>query len=204
MTYSDLEGDPRRWPPLGMPTGSVRALLTLMVVAVVTTNLGRESELNILWVETLLFALAHYFTSRRLVELPKEVILRLEDEGVLRRERHPLFLPRHSIRVIILGAFIALGVYLYQEGRLANSRALSLLILIAAYLAGCLVRVICDAWNHWRGRPGWRVWGDAKALIVLAAVMFVGVPELMEETVAIPPWSEQVALSLVLFYFGSR
>ena len=32
---NEFEGSPKTWPPLGMPTGSVRALLTLIMVAVV-------------------------------------------------------------------------------------------------------------------------------------------------------------------------
>jgi len=58
---SEFEGSPKTWPPLGLPTGSVRALLTLIVVSVVITQLSLNREVNPLWTETLLIALAHYF-----------------------------------------------------------------------------------------------------------------------------------------------
>jgi hypothetical protein len=34
----EFEGSPKTWPPLGLPTGSVRALLTLIIVAVVVAK----------------------------------------------------------------------------------------------------------------------------------------------------------------------
>ena len=46
-----------------MPAGSVRALLTLLVVAVVAVRLIQNLDLG-LWRETLMIVLAHYFTSR--------------------------------------------------------------------------------------------------------------------------------------------
>ena len=103
---NEFENSPKTWPPLGLPTGSVRALLTLIVVAVVIarTALGRSPDP--LWIETLLIALAHYFTSRRFVSLTPAVLQRLEQEGVLEKERHPLYLPKNSIRTIVVGAFV--------------------------------------------------------------------------------------------------
>src|ERR1700722_13575475 len=88
-------------PPLGLPNGSVRALLTLLVVAVVIVQVGRGQEVGPLWTETLMIVLAHYFTSRRFVNLSPDVMRRLEAEGHLETESNPLHLPRHSIRVIL-------------------------------------------------------------------------------------------------------
>jgi hypothetical protein len=57
----------RRRPPLGLPSGSVRALLTFLIVAVVLVQLARGRDVETLWTETMMIALAHYFTSRLLV-----------------------------------------------------------------------------------------------------------------------------------------
>src|SRR5215471_7312168 len=70
-------------PPLGLPRGSVRALLTLMIVAVVAVEVARGREFEVLWTETLMIALAHYFTSRRFIHLPVVVLRRLEEDGYL-------------------------------------------------------------------------------------------------------------------------
>src|SRR5688572_26309267 len=93
-------------PPLGLPSGSVRAILTLLIVAVVVVQVIRGTEVERLWIETLMIALAHYFTSRRFISLPPDVIRRLETEGHVEHEAHPLCLPRHSIRAILALTFI--------------------------------------------------------------------------------------------------
>ena len=155
MEPNEFEGSPKTWPPLGMPTGSVRALLGLLVVAVVVTKLARgdefQTEHDKLWIVTLLISLTHYFTSRRFVALTPEVRRQLEDDGVIDRERHPLFLPRNSIRVIIVGAFGWLAYYLYTNGRLQEHHVASLLGMMAAFLLGAMVRGI----GHWMN--GYRI-----------------------------------------------
>ncbi|HET6423195.1 MAG TPA: hypothetical protein VFG20_05900 [Planctomycetaceae bacterium] len=201
---AELEGSPQTWPPLGMPTGSVRALLTLIVVAVVVMNLATGRDLDVIWVETLLMALAHYFTSRRFVELPKDVRLKLERDGILEEEQHPLFLPKHSIRLVLLASFAGLAAYLYRENRLWEPRAATLLGMIFAYLLGSLLRGFGRWWNRGRTTPPSRFWGDAKALVVLTMVgavalcEFTGMRDILDDRV------HKVALGLLLFYFGSR
>jgi hypothetical protein len=198
------EGSPKDWPPLGLPVGSVRALLTLAIVAVVVSNLAQKREPDPLWIETLLIALAHYFTSRRFVALPPGVVKRLEQEGVIDKEQHPLFLPRHTIRTLILAAFAGLAVYLYREHRLFEPQALTLLLIVAAYVLGALVRGISGWIGRWRTRRPSRFWGDAKAVIVLLAIALVAFAEFLNFADQLPPEAHKVALGLVLFYFGSR
>lgn len=197
----ELDSSPETWPPLGLPSGSVRALLTLITVAVVVSNLAHGVKPDALWIGTLLVALAHYFASRRAVVLPPDVIARLESEGVLRRERNPLFLPRHSIRAIIVLAFAGLAVYLYREGKLLEPAPLSVLGIVSAYLLGALVRGVTGWLN--RRRTQSRFWGDARATIVLVAMVLAAIPELLQVPVPIPHLHE-IALYLMLFYFGSR
>lgn len=198
------EGAPTEWPPLGLPTGSVRAMLTLFVVAVVTVNVARGQDIDLIWTETLLIAMAHYFTTRRFVTLPPEVLKRIQDEGVVEQEKHPLFLPQHSIRFLILAAFIGLGVYLYQEKRLFEARSISLLGIVFAYIAGTCVRTVGSWFRRSTGRKPSSMWGDAKALIVLAAVALAGLPELFGMPEILPAEAHRIALALMLFYFGSR
>jgi hypothetical protein len=197
------EENPKKRPPLGLPVGSVRALLTLLIVGVVTRSVALGRELDVLWVETLLIALAHYFTSRRFINLPPDVVKKVKAEGLIQDEKHPLFLPRHSIRFLLIAAFAGLGVYLYREGRLLEPRAVSLLGIVAAYIVGCLVRGIAAWFGGRRRTPPSTLWGDLKALIVLAAVAAAGLPELL----GTDPWPleyQKAALALLLFYFGSR
>ncbi len=200
----ELEDSPKSWPPLGLPTGSVRALLTLLTTAVVITSVVRRRDLDLLWFETLLIALAHYFTTRRFVSLPPEVIEQLQRQGLVELESHPLFLPRHSIRTLILAAFVGLGIYLDREGRLYERDAISLLGIVAAYLLGAIVRGITGWFTRLRDRPPSRFWGDARALIVLAVMLAAAIPEFLNAGGTLPPELHKIALGLMLFYFGSR
>lgn len=201
---NEFEQSPKTWPPLGLPTGSVRALLTLIVVAVVVARVALGKSLDPLWIETLLIALAHYFTSRRFVSLPPAVLQRLEQEGVIEKERHPLYLPKNSIRTIIIGSFVGLGIYLYREPKLVTSEAIALLSMVFAYLLGAIVRGISSWFTKRRAQPITGVWGDIKALIVLGAIVVAAVPALFDVGVQLPPLVDRIALGLTLFYFGSR
>lgn len=200
----EYEGSPRTWPPLGLPQGSVRALLTLTMVAVSVSNLVRGKETDALWIQTLLVALAHYFATRRLVALPNDVVERLELERVVERERHPLFLPRYSIRLIIVAAFVGTAIYLYREGRLFEPKAVSLLGTILAYVLGTLVRGVSEWFQRRRNARPHHLWADIRALVVLGALAIVAVPQFVDVPFQIPRPMLEVVLGLVLFYFGVR
>ncbi len=201
---NEFENSPKTWPPLGLPTGSVRALLTLIVVAVVVARVALGKSLDKLWIETLLIALAHYFTSRRFVSLPPNVMLRLEQEGVIAKERHPLYLPKNSIRTIIIGSFVGLGIYLYREPKLVTPEAIALLSMVFAYLLGAIVRGVASWFHRRRSQPITGMWGDIKALIVLGAILVAAVPAVFDIGLQAPPLVDRIALGLTLFYFGSR
>ena len=198
------QGSPKYWPPLGLPVGSVRAILTLSVVAIVISSVARGYDLDLLWTETLLIALAHYFTSRRFVSLPPEVLARIQQEGILEKDRPPLYLPRHSIRLLIIGSFIALGVYLFRQNRLWEPRAVSLLGIVAAYALGAIIRSISSWFGSRTGRRASAGWGDFKAIIVLLAMAVAGIPEIISMPELLPSIIHKIALGLMLFYFGSR
>lgn len=211
---NEFEGSPRTWPPLGLPTGSIRAILTLIVVAVVVTRLARGKDIlagtdsakdyDLLWVEALLIALSHYFTTRRFVELPPDILRQLESDGVIERERQPLYLPRNSIRLIIIGAFGWLAYYLYTQGALYENHAFSLIVLMSSYLVGTLVRGISRWRNRGQIRKSSGTFGDIKALLTLIAMLAVAVPEFMNTPQILPIQFYRVALVMMLFYFGSR
>ena len=107
---------------LGLPSGSIRAILTLMTVAFITIQTARGERVSLLWFESLMIVLAHYFASRRLVQLSPELRTRLTKEGVLEAEPNPLYLPRYSLRLLIVGAFAALAALPLAKWAAARSR----------------------------------------------------------------------------------
>ena len=198
------KGSPETWPPLGLPTGSVRALLTLTVVGVVIHSVVRQHSLDIIWTETLLIALAWYFTSRRFVALPPAVIERLQNEGVIEQESSPLFLPRHSIRFLLTASFTGLGIWLYQQGRIFNAREFTLLLLVYSFVLGAILRNIAGWFYSRKLKRRSSGWGHIKAATVLLVVGFAAFAELMPDRGPIPVEFDRIALAMMLFYFGSR
>jgi hypothetical protein len=179
--------------PLRLPNGSIRALLTLLIVAVVISQMIRGNDIEVLWTETLLIALAHYFTSRRFIKLPPEAIDRLVAEGFIEAEHNPLFLPKCSIRVILICAFAGVAVFLYLQHRLFETPALSLLGVVFAYLLGVVARL-----KQFRG------WENVKATAVLLVLTCTAIAYLMNRSELVPHLWRNFTLGLVLFYFGSR
>lgn len=203
MTENPIPSDEPR-PPLGLPSGSVRAILTLLIVAVVAVQVIRGKEVERLWIETLMIALAHYFTSRRFISLPPDVIRRLETEGHVEHEAHPLYLPRHSIRAILVLTFIGLAVYLYQENRLIEQQAISILGVVFAFLLGVIARAILAWWSKGRRPRAIVWWEDLKAAVVLLVLACTATAYFFDRTDLLPEYARNTTLGLVLFYFGSR
>lgn len=165
---------------------------------------ARGQQLELLWIETLMIVLAHYFTSRRFIDLPSEVVQRLEQEGYLEHEPRPLYLPRHSIRFIIVFAFIILAVYLYFENRLLNTQALAILGTVFAYVFGIALRGLRQWWQKGAQSSTAIWWADLKATIVLLVLAITAVAYMLNMADLIPSQLRLAVLALVLFYFGSR
>jgi hypothetical protein len=195
----------RRRPPLGLPPGSVRALLTLLIISAVVVETVRGHKLDVALAEALMIVLASYFATRRVVDLPADLAAKLESEGHLPSERHPLYLPRFSVRIIIILTFVGLGAYLYQRQELFTERSLSTLGLVGAYFLGVLFRAATRLFGQRQLPEGLLDWfADLRAIVVLVAVVTLTGSYWIDRRDGLPEWAESTTLSLLLFYFGSR
>jgi hypothetical protein len=203
---SPLQRPTRNTGALGLPSGSIRAILTLMTVGFITLQTARGERVGLLWFESLMIVLAHYFASRRLVQMPRQLRERLIAEGVLEAEPNPLYLPRHSLRLIIIGAFVALAAYLFSQGRLLDPVAVPIFIAVGSYFLG----IAFHAFTSWRrqGRPKGAAtrFDDIRAVGTLVAMALVVVLQLTGWHALVPHGEklEALPLALMLFYFGSR
>jgi hypothetical protein len=140
--------------------------------------------------------------------MPPDTIARLEQDGVLEKEVHPLFLPKNSIRTLIVLGFAGLGVYLYRERHQFSpevlAQAATLLGIVFAYLLGALARTVGGWFNRRRVAPPSGTWGDFKALTVLIVLILAAIPQLLDQPLGLPDIFDQIALGLMLFYYGSR
>ncbi len=182
------------WDPLNLPRGSVRAIVTLALLGVLWTLMLTGKEVPLALAFVVLLVLGHYFGSRG---------GRDRVEG----ERPPLFLPRGSIRLLIVLGFGAVGWFLWNEGRFVLSvddRNTAIFFLLAALLVGFLVRKAADVVSGGKMTRPRRLFENVKAILVLAAVGIFAVYCLIAKKEAGMENLALVAVPVIVFYFGSR
>lgn len=202
---ADATDNPLARPPLGLPTGSVRALLALLIVGVIVVETVRGRQVDELWSETLLITLAHYFTSRRFVGLSPDVLKRLEQEGHLPVESNPLFLPKHSIRAAIVLSFAGLAYYVFAVQQVRSFTLVPpILITVGSYLLGIFARLVFGKRTGEAAGGQSRLWEDLKAISVILVMLATSVPFFLDHGDEVPRQLRSFTLAFVLFYFGSR
>ena len=92
---------------------------------------------------------------------------------------------------------------MYRENRL-QTQTLLILGVIFAYLLGIVARAIRKWWTKGTKGPALRSFADLKALVVLSILTYVAVAQMCDRPDLAPQPVRNVALGLVLFYFGSR
>ncbi len=200
--------------PLGLPPGSIRALLALIVVILVIDQILSGQSPGLLLSETLLIVLAHYFAQRPSVALPPKLAERLASHGVVEHAPNPLWLPTNTIRSIIFVSFLITAVVLFQRGELLSSPAATTVVVVLIYTSGYWLRPRPRSTAASQPPPKgffkhlWRLLGHGfmhlKALIIVLLGLILLLEGLLGELETMPMWMQELTLMLVLFYFGSR
>jgi hypothetical protein len=181
----------------GLPEGSIRALLAVLVTGAICVFLYRAPDHAVPdAMQNLMFViLGHYFASR----------------GGPSAGPAPLHLPSGSVRAILALGLLAVAVLLARQGRLfGGGDGAYTLILALAFVLGVLLARLASAIR--RGRPLPRPLANLKALVaVVAAVLLVlALYDLLPFDLGahsrLLPARRVVELlaGLVGFYFGSR
>jgi hypothetical protein len=130
---------------------------------------------------------------------------RLETEGEIARESNPLYLPKHTIRAVIVIAFGALAWYVFKVRHVRTfAETPPVLITVGSYLFGVFARGI---WSWRRQSPTElpsRLWEDLKAAAVVLIMLGTAVPYFLDQGEMVPPQVRSATLAAALFYFGSR
>ena len=203
----------RKTHALGLPEGSIRAVLALAIFATIWILLARQpGEVVPDYLRDLLFiVMGHYFAARR-----SPTVMATAPKGPA-----PLFLPRGSIRLVIFAGFAAVGVLLYRQGHLldpAHNPGVVTLMLVAGFLLGVTLARIGDWWKS-RGHRVSRGVEDVKAVVAMlsAAALILMVwnrydPLLIPRPAMFAKMPvrygdyglEHLFGAIVGFYFGSR
>jgi hypothetical protein len=205
-----LSGPTHRRHALGMPAGSIRALLAFMVLAVLwllalygMTPDGKIPVAFIYLQYVMILILAHFFAAHG------------STIGTHISHRSPLWLPSGSVRFILLAGDLGLIVWLFSrqrefapvpEGHLALP-----LILISGFILGYLVTKLVLAFSAGGQLPFWfqdvQAWFALLAVIglfVIALVYLVIRPNVPENLHFDMTTVETIVAAIVGFYFGAR
>lgn len=204
--------------PLGMPAGSVRAIITFMVLGLVWALLllpkERENVHIPIYLYYLMFLiLGHYFAARSHASAAPGV-----------KEKHPLWLPRGSIRFLIVAGFAGVLGYVYYEhlsdpaildrltpdaSDVINQKFLPV-VLVGAFMMGIIVAKVAHAVLAGpRGLPAW--FQDVLAWVSLLAILGLGFEVIMQlvinqalpDNLNLPHW-QAILTGIIAFYFGAR
>jgi len=199
----------RRRHALGLPAGSVRALLALMVLGllwaiVLLYNPEPDKEIPLLFVYLqylMILILASFFAAHG-SSIGTPVV-----DG-----RSPLGLPRGIIRLLLLAGFIGLAVWMYLNKREfiepVKAPGTLPLILIGSFALGYLVTWAVKSLAGVQ-LPYW--FQDVQAWLALLAMLGLGIELVLqfvinprlENPLDLTQW-EGILAAIVGFYFGAR
>jgi hypothetical protein len=197
---------------LGLPSGSIRALLAILVFGTAWTLLLMQPAAEVPdYLRDLLFIImGHYFAARRRASEAPEP------------GPPPLYLPRGSVRFFLVAGSIAVAALLYRGGQLTSlerNPGVVTLLLVGGFLLGVAMNAAMSWWKD-RGHRTPRVVEDLRAIVSLMAaglliilvlnrLLFI-VPTIPIDRL-IPPevhlgrfGPEHLLAAIVGFYFGSR
>ncbi|NQT89182.1 hypothetical protein HQ560_20600 [bacterium] len=190
--------------PLGIPRGSVRASLALCLVYVACMLMVRGEDLPLALSEALFAAIAYYFAARSRVTLTEKEFQERQHEFGEDGDMRPLYMPRGTVRVIIIFAFVGVAVYVVSERGWASLGASTTLLLVVALFAGQALKWFINWLKADRPRGEVTLLEHVKAALGIT----VGVAFVVLYTTGMyreaNPRVHKLMLGFVIFYFGSR
>jgi hypothetical protein len=182
--------------PLGLPKGSVRALLAMMMAATFLLLVVRGHNVPSSLTLLLLTVIGFYFGFRT---QSASLTDRIYDPAATREQ--PLRLPAGVIRTLLVLSFVVAGVTLASHGRLTSVLThLEFFFILAGLLVGHYFGRASRGGGRRRRAMIAHVTG-AVGILIAAVLMWVF---LSEAFLRMPEWAVMALCGTVSFYFGSR
>ena len=139
--------------PLGMPRGTVRAIITLMVVSFPFTYLMNGTEIEGQIINAIFILAAFYFEARTSeneeIEIAKEIKNPERHKQLKAKEKYPLYLPKYSVRIMLL--IILLIIFLTNMSLGVSFQIINtifnILIIVILYFIGTLFQSLASYRN---------------------------------------------------------
>jgi len=139
--------------PLGMPRGTVRALMTILLVAFPFGYIISGEEVPGLIINIIFVVVAFYFEARRSGhEKLKEIVDEIKTTDILvedvRKPKKPLYLPKYSVRFLLVVMLVITQIMIFLQPsvtfQITNTLA-DLLLIIVLFIIGASFRSILKA-----------------------------------------------------------
>ena len=147
------EGGRVEGEPLGMPRGTVRAFITILIVAFPFGYLIFGEEIPRYLVNAIFIVVAFYFEARRSGEEKlKQIIDEIKSpetvELDIRKEKKPLYLPKYTVRALLIIMLIITQTIMFIKPdisfQITNTLA-DLLLIMGLFMVGTFFRSIAKS-----------------------------------------------------------
>jgi len=191
-------------PPLGLPAGSVRAIIALILCGSLWYEVLKDLTVHAILVESSLLVVAFYFGARSTAPLSAAVV------PAAMPVKQPLHLPRGTIRGILLFGFFVVIAFIYLKGRPLDQPFVLILQVLTSYLTGYAFSWLVERRRRAGKGPSVAVaiWRNLNALAALGLTVYICGVLLGGWAQLIPaPYAGYTGNALawvVAYYFGSR
>ena len=176
--------------PLGLPQGSVRALVTLILCGTICFLMISAAPLPPTLELVLAIVMGYYFGHRSKADRDAE--------------HHPLYLPFGAIRCLILAAFIVTAIITASEDRLLDPPVVDVMALVLGLFLGALVKYILQKLEGERFGDLSAFIGNIKGVLVILAAVTIAVLIISDQYSSIDLKWRISLVTFVAFYFGVR
>ncbi len=135
--------------PLGMPRGTVRAFITVMIVSFPFGYLITGENIPGLIISAIFIVVAFYFETRKsTTEKLKEIVDEIKKSDLNldeKKERKPLYLPKYTVRVFLVFMLILIQILIFINPSVSFTSTNTLadvLLMIVLFIIGAFFRSI--------------------------------------------------------------
>jgi hypothetical protein len=146
--------------PLGMPRGTVRAIITIMIVSfpfnfIPPLNfISNETQIPSEIINTIFILVAFYFEARKGDDSRLKIIGEIKDTKEIseekRKTKKPLYLPKYTVRIflmILLIVFYLIDLFIQPISLELTNTLIDILIIAILYFIGTFFRALVQKIN---------------------------------------------------------
>jgi hypothetical protein len=140
--------------PLGMPRGTIRAIITLMIVLFPFNYIIWPSQIPSEVINTIFILVAFYFEARKGEDYTLKIIAEVQNpEKAVEEKRKtilPLYLPKYSVRIsllLILVIYYLIDIFVQNISLELTNTLIDILIIAILYFVGTFFRAIGQVWH---------------------------------------------------------